>query len=146
MQELTPKHFEDLFVREINRCYARIEECEIREAQLEPGSDPKFRATNDRDRDRAFIALRRAMKALKELRAELAEMPASVPTASNVIPMPVKALPVQALPAIARNSLAHASPARSTSAAAVGPLRRCPETSATSNPTRVSAARNLRYA
>ncbi len=105
MQELTPKHFEDLFVREINRCYARIEECEIREAQLEPGSDPKFRATNDRDRDRAFIALRRAMKALKELRAELAEMPASVPTASNVIPMPVKALPVQALPAIARNSL-----------------------------------------
>ncbi len=100
MQELNPKHFEDLFVREINRCYARIEECEILEAELEPGSDPKFRATIDRDRDRAFISLRRAMKALKETRMELAKTPDEQPAASNVIPMPIKPMPT-----IARNSL-----------------------------------------
>ena len=102
MQELTPKHFEDLFVREINRCYARIEECEILEAQLEPGSDPRSRAAIDRDRDRAFVALRRAMKALKELRAEFAKSPEPAPASAKVIPMPVRPRP---LPVIARNSL-----------------------------------------
>ncbi len=66
----TTIQLEALFIREINRCYARIGECETKEAALGPGFDPKARAAIDRDRDRAFIALRRAMKALKELQAE----------------------------------------------------------------------------
>ncbi len=110
MQDLTPRNFDDLYVHEIHRCYDRIQECEVREAELEPGFDPKIRAAIDRDRDRAFISLNRALKCLKELRAEVAKAdenaarttlkPTLVKTAPK--PQPVKTAPA---PAIARNSL-----------------------------------------
>ena len=76
------------------RCYRRIGECEGMEAGLGPNFDPKVRAANDRDRDRAFIALRRAMKALKELRSEVAAEPTPVEEET----------PIPALPQIARNA------------------------------------------
>ncbi len=81
-----------LFTREIARCVARIQECEAREAALGPDYDPKVRTAIDRDRDRAFISLRRAMKALKELPVEIPEAVA-VETVqperlAEVIPMP----------------------------------------------------------
>ncbi len=71
----TSIQLEALFIREIDRCYRRIGECEEREADMGPNFDPKVRAANDRDRDRAFIALWRALKALKELRSQRVETP-----------------------------------------------------------------------
>ncbi len=56
---------ETLVQREITRCTLRIEECETREAALGAQPDPKLRAANDRDRDRAFVSLRRAISMLK---------------------------------------------------------------------------------
>ncbi len=105
----TTIELEGLFVREMDRCRDRIEECEARDAALGHDYNPSFRAAIDRDRDRAFIALRRAMKALKELRAEVrVEVVAEVlddapvdapvqPVASKVIEMPQRQ--------IARNAL-----------------------------------------
>ena len=77
----TSIQLEALFIREIDRCYARIEECENQETALGPDFDPKIRAAIDRDRDRAFIALRRAMKALKELQADTPSQGMTEPTA-----------------------------------------------------------------
>ncbi len=99
----TTIQLEALFVYEIDRCYARIQECGTREAMLGPDFDPKVRAAIDRDRDRAFIALRRAMKALKELRAET---PSEAP-AEPTVEVPAKTAEVIEMPRpqIARNAL-----------------------------------------
>ncbi len=79
--------------REIERCVARINECEAVEAAR---PEPKLRAANDRDRDRAFVALRRAMTMLKHVPVEQVPAPEVCPE--------VPATPPPATPPIARNA------------------------------------------
>ncbi len=71
LQITAPSHLAALLQREIARCITRIAECESREAALGGTAlnppDPKLRAAIDRDRDRAFISLSRAMKMLRDL-------------------------------------------------------------------------------
>ena len=66
----TTADLRSLLNREIQRCLARIAECGERESALGPQPDFKLRAAIDRDRDRAFISLRRAASMLKQLPPE----------------------------------------------------------------------------
>ncbi len=93
---------EILLNREIARCVARIAECETREAELALEPNPKLRAANDRDRDRAFIALGRAMKMLRDLpKFESAPKPEAPAQAQPQVQPQAPA----AHPQIARNAL-----------------------------------------
>ncbi len=103
----TTIQLEALFVREIDRCYGRIQECGAREAALGPDYDPKVRAAIDRDRDRAFIGLRRAMKALKELRSDMQREPEVETPVQSDSDHPAKPAEVIEMPRsqVARNAL-----------------------------------------
>lgn len=85
-----------LLQNEIERCVARINECEALEATH---PDPKLRIANDRDRDRAFVALRRAMAMLKQFPA-----PAAAQPQAQVAQPEAPATPEQPAPPIARSA------------------------------------------
>lgn len=81
---------ETLLNREIARCVSRVAECETHEAELL--ANPKLRAANDRERDRTFISLARALKMLRDLQKSAPksdpataqpEIPAQPPIARN---------------------------------------------------------------
>ena len=77
---------EAILNREIARCVVRIAECAIRETDLGSQPDLKLRAAIDRERDRAFISLRRAMNMLRDL-------PAREPFPATVLPDAIPVVP-----------------------------------------------------
>ncbi len=86
---------------EIRRCTNRIAECNTHDAD----SDPKIRAANDRDRDRAFVSLRRAVSMLKLIPTatpDTTDAPAQ--TGIHLVPKSEPSPAPNSGPAIARNA------------------------------------------
>ena len=92
---------ETLIHHEIRRCTNRIAECNASDAN----SDPKARAAHDRDRDRAFVSLRRAVSMLRlipTVTPDTTDAPAQ--QGIHLVPKPQPEGDPNPAPAIARNA------------------------------------------